>query len=39
MNPARTEKCTCGNLYKDSDAGRFGAGTGDDSIEIYEGEE
>lgn len=38
LNPAKTDNCPCRNLYKDSDAGRFGARTGDASIEIYEEE-
>jgi hypothetical protein len=28
------EICSCGNLYRD--VGRFGANTGDDSIEVFE---
>jgi hypothetical protein len=31
-----TERCTCGALNKDADAGRFGSHLGDDAIEVYE---
>lgn len=29
------ESCTCGRLYKDASAGRFGHSDGDGSIAIY----
>lgn len=35
LDPEKDEVCPCGNLRKDNGAGRFGAKTGDDSIEIY----
>ena len=36
LDPTKSDSCPCGNMYKDSDYGRFGAETGDMSIEIYE---
>lgn len=36
MDPSTSESCPCGNIKKDSDAGRFSAGTGDSSISLYE---
>ena len=35
LDPMKSEICPCGNLHKDSGAGRFGAKTGDSTIEIY----
>ena len=35
LNPMEGDCCPCGNLSKDADYGRFGARTGDRSIEIY----
>lgn len=31
----QSEQCSCGRLYKDVDAGRFGSHDGDDSIAVY----
>jgi hypothetical protein len=31
----QSEQCSCGRLYKDVDAGRFGSVDGDDSIAVY----
>lgn len=31
----KNERCDCGNLYKDCDAGRFGSNFGDENIEVY----
>jgi hypothetical protein len=31
----RSEHCSCGGLYKDVDAGRFGSVDGDGSIAVY----
>lgn len=36
LDPRKSEDCPCGNMYKDSGCGRFGANTGDVSIEIYQ---
>ena len=36
LDPVQNESCPCGNLTKDSDYGRFGARTGDESIKIYQ---
>lgn len=33
--PDESEQCSCGRLYKDVDAGRFGSVDGDESIAIY----
>ncbi len=30
------DRCSCGALNKDPDAGRFGSTFGDDSIEVYQ---
>lgn len=35
LNPMQSDECPCGNLFKDCDYGRFGAKTGDETIEIY----
>ena len=32
----QSEQCSCGALYKDVEAGRFGSKDGDDSIAIYQ---
>ena len=37
LDPRFGDTCTCGNMYKDSGMGRFGAKTGDNSIELYKG--
>ncbi len=34
LDPTKSESCHCGNMYKERE-GRFGADTGDMSIEIY----
>lgn len=39
LDPTQSDICPCGNLTKDSDCGRFGARTGDKTIEIYQKEE
>lgn len=31
----QSEQCSCGRLYKDVDAGRFGSRDGDNSIAVY----
>ena len=31
----KSEQCTCGRLYKDVEAGRFGSSDGDGSIAVY----
>lgn len=31
-----TQRCSCGALSMDADAGRFGSQLGDDAIEVYE---
>jgi hypothetical protein len=36
LDPTKSETCPCGNIYKDIDCDRFGAKTGDVSIEIYQ---
>lgn len=36
LDPTQSETCLCGNLTKDADYGRFGARTGDETIEIYQ---
>ena len=35
LDPTINDICPCGNLYKDNQAGRFGARTGDNTIELY----
>lgn len=36
LNPLTDDICPCENMYKDSAYGRFGAKSGDFTIEIYE---
>lgn len=36
LDPSTDDVCPCGNLCKDSGAGRFGADSGDASIAIYQ---
>lgn len=36
LDPTQSDVCPCGNLIKDSDCGRFGAQTGDETIKIYQ---
>ena len=35
LDPGRHDTCSCGAMYKDADAGRFGSTLGDDQIEVY----
>lgn len=35
LDPTQSDECPCGNLFKDCNFGRFGARTGDETIEIY----
>lgn len=35
LDPEKDDICPCGNMSKDSSMGRFGAKTGDNSIELY----
>lgn len=35
LAPSESCVCPCGNMYKDAEYGRFGARTGDMTIEIY----
>jgi len=35
LDPALSASCPCGDLYKDSDAGRFGSSFGDEAIEVF----
>lgn len=39
LDPTQSDMCPCGNLIKDIDYGRFGARTGDKTIEIYQKKE
>ena len=36
LDPTQSDQCPCGNLIKDRDYGRFGARSGDETIEIYQ---
>ncbi len=35
LDPENNETCSCGGLFKDADAGRFGSTLGDENIAIY----
>lgn len=35
LDPAESDSCPCGNMYKDCDMGRFGARSGDATIKLY----
>ena len=35
LAPSPSATCSCGVLFKDSDAGRFGCTLGDESIAVY----
>ena len=35
LDPAESAACSCGSLFKDADAGRFGSDSGDAAIAIY----
>jgi hypothetical protein len=35
-DPAQSDTCPCGRLYKDADYGRVGSDLGDNAVEVYE---
>ena len=35
LDPAQDDSCPCGNMSKDTGMGRFGANTGDMSIDLF----
>jgi len=35
LDPAKSAGCSCGSLWLDAEAGRFGSSMGDAAIEIY----